>query len=227
MCVTKVEKEVRVKCAHPKKKSRKKSLKSKEKSSKPSLLDLLGLGLVASIILALNLLHNVLHLLDLALPLGLAHLCFAAEELVVGLAVAATEAIPESGELSVVVVEVQVVHGVASGAVDNRAVGNIFTVVDHDGPDVDEHEQSNVGELLQREEEGEDVVRQRLSVAVERVESVRGEWRRHDPLVVRLVQLLVNHGVVQAAVNPVDEEVGEADEEGELEKQVPATEIPR
>lgn len=199
----------------------------REKSSKPSLLDLLGLGLVASIILALDLLDNVLHLLDLALPLGLAHLCLAAEELVVGLAVAATETIPESGELSVVVVEVQVVHGVAGGAVDDRTVGDIFTVVDHDGPDVDEHEKSNVGELLQREDEGEDVVRQRLSVAVERVESVRGERRGHDPLVVRLVQLLVNHGVVQAAVNPVDEEVGEADEEGELEKQVPATKVPR
>lgn len=59
------------------------------------------------------------------------------------------------------------------------------------------------------------------------MESVRGERRGHDPLVVRLVQLLVEHRVVQGTVDPVDEEVGEADEEGELEKQVPATEIPR
>jgi hypothetical protein len=56
---------------------------------------------------------------------------------------------------------------------------------------------------------------------------VRGERRGHDPLVVRLVQLLVEHRVVQSAVDPVDEKVGEADENGELEKQVPATEVPR
>ena len=123
-----------------------------------SLLELLGLGLVASIIGAFDFLDNVLHLLDLALPLGSAHLGLAAEELVVGLAVAATETVPEGGELSVVVVEVQVVHGVAGGAVDDGAVGDVFTVVDHDGPHVDEHEESNVGEFLQREEEREDVV---------------------------------------------------------------------
>ena len=123
-----------------------------------SLLELLGLGLVASIIGAFDFLDNVLHFLDLALPLGCAHLGLAAEELVVGLAVAATKTVPESGELSVVVVEVQVVHGVASGAIDDGAVCDIFTVVDHDSPDVDEHEESNVGELLQREEERENVV---------------------------------------------------------------------
>ena len=123
-----------------------------------SLLELLGLGLVASIIGAFDFLDDVLHLLNLALPLGRSHLGFAAEEFVVGLAVAATKTVPESGELSVVVVEVQVVHGVAGGSVDDGAVGDVFTVVDHDGPDVDEHEESNVGELLQREEEREDVV---------------------------------------------------------------------
>lgn len=55
---------------------------------------------------------------------------------------------------------------------------------------------------------------------------MRGERRGHNPLVVRLVQLLVEPGVVQSAVDPVNEEIGEADEEGELEKQVPATKVP-
>jgi hypothetical protein len=119
-------------------------VKEGEARKTSSSLELLGLGLVASIVAAFDFLDNVFHFLDLALPLGRSHLGLAAEELVVGLAVAATETIPEGGELSVVVVEVQMVHGVASGTVDDRAVGDVFTVVDHDGPDVDEHEKSNV-----------------------------------------------------------------------------------
>ena len=43
-----------------------------------------------------------------------------------------------------------------------------------------------------------------------------GERSRHDPFVVRLVQSLVNAGVVQTTMNPVDEEVGEEEEEREL-----------
>ena len=75
----------------------------------------------------------------------------------------------------------------ASGAVDDGRVGNVLAVVDHDSPDLDESEQRDVGELLQRENEGEEVVWEGLREAVKRVEGVRGERRGHDPLVVRLV----------------------------------------
>lgn len=104
----------------------------------------------------------------------------------------------------------------AGGAVDDGTVGNVLTVVDHDGPDVDEGEEGHVGEFLQGEEEGEEVVGQRLREAVERVEGVRGVGCGNDPFVVRLVEGLVQAGVVQAAVDPVDEEVGEEEEDGEL-----------
>ena len=62
------------------------------------------------------------HLVDgngLLVPLVLAHFELLLEELVVGLAVAATQTVPEGCELSVVIVEVQVMHGMAGGAVDD------------------------------------------------------------------------------------------------------------
>lgn len=108
----------------------------------------------------------------------------------------------------------------ARGAIDDGRVGHVLAIMDHDGPDLDEGEERDVGELLQREDEGEEVVGHALAVAVERVEGVAGERRRHDPFVVRLVQALVEDRVVQGAVDPVDAEVGEEDEQRELQPAV-------
>ena len=108
-------------------------------------------------------------------------------------------------------------HSVAGGAVDDGRVGDVLAVVDEDGPDVDEGEEGDVGELLQREQEREDVVGQALREAVQRVEGVAGEGRGHDPLVVRLVQGPVHLRVVQPAVDPVDAKVREEHEDGELQ----------
>lgn len=52
---------------------------------------------------------------------------------------------------------------------------------------------------------------------------MRGKGCRHDPLVVRLVQGLVDAWVVQAAVDEIDKEVREEEEEGKLEKVVPGS----
>lgn len=95
-------------------------------------------------------------------------------------------------------------------------------LTNHDGPDIDKDKESQVGELLQREDEGEDVVWDALRVAVQGVESVRRERRRHNPLVVRLVEPAVKDGMVQAAVNQVDEAVGKGDKGGELQEEPPA-----
>lgn len=46
----------------------------------------------------------------------------------------------------------------ARGTVDDWAVGYVFAVMDEYCPDVDEDEEANVDEFLEREEEGEDVV---------------------------------------------------------------------
>lgn len=201
-------------------------------------LDLGGrVRVVLAVILAFDLLDDALHLFGLLVPLGLRHLKLLAEELVVGLAVRTSQAVPESSVLAVVVVEVEtmqrlalsvsnnwevlLVHRVASRAVDDGALSNVFAVMDQDGPDVDKGKENDVGELLEREQEGEDVVGQRLRVTVERVESMASVRAGHDPLVVRLVQVLVDLGVVEPAVNPVDAEVGEHDEEGKLDDVVP------
>jgi hypothetical protein len=188
------------------------------------LTDLLRLiGQVLAVVFTLDLDNHLVNGLGLLLPLGLAHLELLLEQLVVGLPVTSAQTVPEGGELAVVVVEVQMVHGVACSAVDKRRVVGILAVVDQDCPDVDEDEEGDVGKLLEREEEGEDMVRQTLGIAIHGVEGVRGKGRGHDPLVVGLVQRLVNALVVESTVNPVDTEIGEEEEEGKLGPVVPGT----
>ena len=108
-------------------------------------------------------------------------------------------------------------HSVACGAIDDVGIRYVFAVVDEDGPDVYEDEEGDVGEFLEGEEEWEEVVWDALGEAVEWVECVRGVGRGHDPFVVGFVEGFVEAGVVEAAVDPVDQKVGEADEDGELE----------
>jgi hypothetical protein len=60
---------------------------------------------------------------------------------------------------------------------------------------------------LEREDEGEDVVGDRLRPAVDGVEGDGGVGCRHDPFVVWLVKRFVDGWVVQAAVDEVDEAV--------------------
>jgi len=146
----------------------------------------------------------------------LSHLCLAPEEFIVWLSVAAPETVPESGKLPIVVVEVEMVHSVASGAIDHGTVGNIFTVMNQDRPEVDESEKEYIGKLLKRENEGEHVVRDTLGPAINGVEGMGSEGARHNPLVMRLVKFLVHEWMVQAPVDPVDEEIRKGDEQWEL-----------
>lgn len=89
--------------------------------------------------------------------------------------VRASEPIASSKVLSVVDVEVQVVECVVRRAIDDLLewrVDNDVAVVDQDAPAVDKDEEPHVHESVQWEQEDEDVVWQRLRVAVERMESV-------------------------------------------------------
>lgn len=108
-----------------------------------------------------------------------------------------------------------------SRSIDDWRVHDEFSVVNQDGPHVDEDEQPNISDLLKREDEWEDVVWDRLGESIKRVESVGRKWSRHNPLMMWLMQRLVNQWVVQTAVNEVDEEVGEEQEQWELEPLVP------
>ena len=55
-----------------------------------------------------------------------------------------------------------------------------------------------------------------LREAIQRMESVACVWSRHDPFVMGFVENLVNLWVMQASVDPVDEEIGKDDKQGEL-----------
>lgn len=109
----------------------------------------------------------------------------------------------------------------ACSTVDNGVVGEVLAIVDQNAPEVDEDEEEDICSLLEREDEGENVVGHRLGETIQRVESMAGVRSGHDPLVVRLVQVLVDEWVVKVAVNPVDTEVGKEQEERELEDIVP------
>lgn len=109
------------------------------------------------------------------------------------------------------------VHRVARCSVDNRVCGVILPVVDKNGPEVNEGEEKDVCELLQREQEREEVVRDGLSEAVEWMEGMGRKGRRDDPFVVWFVEGFVDSRMVEAAVDPVNEEVGEENEERELD----------
>ena len=61
-----------------------------------------------------------------------------------------------------------------------------------------------------------------LCEAIQWVEGVRGVRGWHNPFVVRFMEGFVDAGMVEAAVDPVDAEICEADKEGELEVVVEA-----
>lgn len=109
----------------------------------------------------------------------------------------------------------------ASSTIDNRVVGQVFAVVNKNGPKVDEDEQHNVCHFLQRENKREDMVWDRLRKSVKRVESMASVWRRHNPLVVRLVKVLVDEWMMEVSMNPVNAEICEEQEERELKDVVP------
>ena len=69
--------------------------------------------------------------------------------------------IPEGEELSVVIIIVQMVIHVVSRTVDDRLENfrdSEIAVVDGDRPDVDEDKQEEIGEFVEGEKKGVDVV---------------------------------------------------------------------
>ncbi len=92
--------------------------------------------------------------------------------------VGASQAVPQSEVLAVIVVEEEVVVSVVSWSVDDlrqTAGDTIVTIVDRDGPDVDENVQGQVEHLVEGEEEGVDVVWESLHEAVYWMKGVAGK----------------------------------------------------
>ncbi len=125
----------------------------------------------------------------------------------------------------------------AGGAVDDGRVGYVFAIIcvyisfygsrqrrnrgqeltNEDGPDVDQSEESNVRKLLERKEEWEYVVRNTLDPPVQWMERMACIWGWHDPFVMRLMERLVDHGMMQTPVDPIDAEICKSYEERELQ----------
>lgn len=119
------------------------------------------------------------------------------------------------------VLTVEMMQSVASCTVDDWRVCNIFSIVNHDRPYVDEDEQDYICKLLQWENEWKYVIRKRLGVAVHGMEGMRREWSWHNPLMMRLVDMLVESRMMLGSVDPVYEKIGEGNEKWELEVIVP------
>ena len=101
------------------------------------------------------------------------------------------------------------------GSVDDvfqPMTGDHIRIVNKHRPNVYTDEEGQMEMLLDREEVGEDVVREGLEVTVDWVESICGEGGGNDPLVVWLVDVLVDERVVFQSVNPVDAVISEQEE---------------
>lgn len=98
--------------------------------------------------------------------------------------VGASQAVPQSEVLAVIVVEEEVVVSVVSRAVDDirQTSGDaVVAVVDRNSPDVDEDVQGQVENLVEGEEEGVDVVWESLHEAVDWMKGVAGKRRGDLP----------------------------------------------
>lgn len=157
------------------------------------------------------------------------HLLIVAEHAVVllfsGLTVGSECAIPEGEILTIVVVEVQMMDRVMSAGVNNLGTKHVVAIMNHDCPDVDEHENGDIEPLLHGNNVDKQVVWNRLSISIERMESMGSERGRDDPFVMGLVETLVKNRVVEPTMNPVDTKIGEHKEGSDTEKHIGDTSI--
>lgn len=93
----------------------------------------------------------------------------------------------------------------------NRKCYRTCSLTDKNRPDIDENKERDISKLLKREDEWEHVVWHTLCKAIQRMKGMAGIWGWHYPLVMGLVQRLVNFRMVQPPVNPVDAQVRKAD----------------
>jgi hypothetical protein len=112
--------------------------------------------------------------------------------------VSSADAIPQSKVLSVVVVEVVVMTGMMSRAVEEAVERrHRHAVMDRDGPDLHKDEQNQVQPVVEREDEHKHVVRCRLSPTIHWVEGNCSPRRWTQKQVVCLVQVPVVVGGAQ------------------------------
>lgn len=99
---------------------------------------------------------------------------------------------------------------------DHKEEGGHLT--DKNSPYVDKNEQCNVRKFLKREKVRVKVVRNALCETIHGVKGMACVRGGHNPFVMGFMQNLVHLGVVQTPVNPIDQEIGECDKQGELKE---------
>lgn len=87
-------------------------------------------------------------------------------------------------------------------------------------PIVHDHEQSKVEPLMHREDKHKEVIGAALKESVDWIESVTGEWGRDDPKMMGLMEVLVDFGMMEASVDPIDAHVSEEQKEKEGEYEI-------
>lgn len=95
-------------------------------------------------------------------------------------------------------------------------------LTDKNGPYINEYEQCYICKLLERKQVRIYVIRYALRKPIQWMKRVARVRRGHDPLMVGFMQSFVDFRMMQAPVDPIDEEIGEQDEERELKEIVQA-----
>ena len=89
----------------------------------------------------------------------------------------------------------------------------VVTIMDGNCPDVHANVHCKVCQFVHGKQEDVQVVRDTLQKAINWVKGMARKGCRNNPLVVGLVECLVEVAVVQPAMDPVDQKVGETDEQ--------------
>lgn len=90
--------------------------------------------------------------------------------------------------------------------------GDHVRVMNKDTPEVHKHKKTEIKPSVQREEEDEQMIRHRLQVTIEGMKCVGGEGSWNEPLVMWLVDILVDQWMVQGAMYPINAVVSEDQE---------------
>ena len=133
--------------------------------------------------------------------------------------VGTADTVPDGGVLAIVIAELNVVDGVVTSAVEERA-SKVHLIVNADSPAVDAEEEGKEQPVVDREQVDGDVVGDALAEAVHGVEGVAAKGGGVAIRVGGLVDQLVDEGVVQAAMGPVHQTVSKGEEETEAEDHV-------
>ena len=100
---------------------------------------------------------------------------------------------------------------------EDQARRKELRLTDKHSPEINEYKQGHIGKLLQRKQEWIQMIRHALRETIHWMEGMTREWRWHNPLMVRLMQCLVNQRMVQSTMDPINTQIRENNEQRKLQ----------